>query len=441
MRARVLPNEVHEILKIARARCSNPGRFVCEAALFEILSLTKHSKKLRRFLYPSTSLCSIGELTVCGEVFELMMKKALYSLVFLLLTGTYVYGQAANNPDVIVFKDGEKLIGHLVSTKGGSVVFKSDAAGQVTVDWSKIQELRTSEKFAVIPTGVELKGKRDQNKVSQGTITATDQQVQVNTGAPAPQTVPTKNVAQMVEEANFERAFTERGFFGGWIGGASGGVAYTDSTQSSENFSGAVNLSRPVPGVDWLDPRSNTLLSFNGAYGKISEAGTPSVKTALYHAGIEQDFYANSRLFFFGQALFDHNYSQGLNLQQDYGGGLGFVVFKRANSEFDVKASVDYINQQFQVSSQNKSLIGSVFGENYTVKFFHGIVFSEKGGYTPAWNDTTAYSAFANAALTFPVYHRLGFTIGGLDTYLNDPPVGFKKNSFTLTLGATYSFQ
>lgn len=371
-----------------------------------------------------------------------MMKRTIYALVFSMVTAMYLYGQAASKePDVIVFKDGEKLIGHLVSAKGSSVVFKSDAAGEVTVDWNKIQELRSSEKFAAIPAGVELRGKQDINKVAQGTVTATDQQVQLNTGAPAPQSMPTKNVAQLVEEANFQRAFTERGVFGGWIGGGSAGIAYTDSTQSSENFSGAVNLSRPVPGVDWLDPRSNTQLTFTGAYGKISEAGTPSVKTALYHAGFEQDFYANSRLFFFGQALFDHNYSQGLDLQQDYGGGIGFVVFKKPNSELDVKASLDYIDQRFAISSQNKSLIGSVFGENYTYKFAHGILFSEKGGFIPAWNDTSAYSAYANAALTFPVYHRLGFTIGGLDMYLNDPPIGFKKNSFTLTLGASYSLQ
>jgi len=39
----------------------------------------------------------------------------------------------------------------------------------------------------------------------------------------------------------------------------------------------------------------------------------------------------------------------------------------------------------------------------------------------------------------FPVYHRLGFTVGVVDNYVNDAPIGFKKNSFSFTLGATYS--
>lgn len=67
-----------------------------------------------------------------------------------------LYAQAPNSgtkprPDVLVFVDGEKLIGHLERASGSSVVFKSDMAGEVTVEWSKIQELRSPQKFAAIP--------------------------------------------------------------------------------------------------------------------------------------------------------------------------------------------------------------------------------------------------------------------------------------------------
>ena len=43
--------------------------------------------------------------------------------------------------------------------------------------------------------------------------------------------------------------------------------------------------------------------------------------------------------------------------------------------------------------------------------FAHGILLNEQAGITPAWTDTNAYSAFASAALTFPIYHRFGFTL------------------------------
>ena len=190
-----------------------------------------------------------------------------------------------------------------------------------------------------------------------------------------------------------------------------------------------------------MDLRSRTILDFNEAYGKLTQPGSPALKTSLFHAGAEQDWYLSSRLFVFGQAIFDHSFSQGLDLQQTYGGGLGFVVFKREKQELDFKASVDYIDYQFANSSLNKHLFGSIFGETYVRTFTHGILLNEQAGITPAWTDTSAYSAFASAALTFPVYRHFGLTLGALDNFLNIPPPGFKKNSFQFTAGATYSFQ
>jgi hypothetical protein len=41
----------------------------------------------------------------------------------------------------------------------------------------------------------------------------------------------------------------------------------------------------------------------------------------------------------------------------------------------------------------------------------------------------------------FPTYKRLGFTVGTVDAYLNDPAAGSKKNSFQFTGGITYSLK
>jgi hypothetical protein len=99
------------------------------------------------------------------------------------------------------------------------------------------------------------------------------------------------------------------------------------------------------------------------------------------------------------------------------------------------------LNQVQRWAAHTTNLIGSIFGESYSERFAHGILFNEQAGVAPAWNDTSAYSAFASAAFTFPVYHRFGLTLGALDNYLNNPPPAFNKNSSQFTLSATYSFQ
>jgi hypothetical protein len=342
--------------------------------------------------------------------------------------------------DVLIFADGEKLIGHLERATNVAVVFKSDMAGEVTVEWSKIQEIRSPQKFAAIPKNVKLRRREDTSNVPEGTIAGTAKQVEVTRSPEAPpQTVATGDLAQLVPLPDFEKAFQRAGFTEGWAGGATAGISLTEATQTDQTFTAAVNLVRAAPSENWLDARSRTIFDYNEAYSKLTQPGSPAVKTSLFHSDVEQDWYFSPRVFAFGQAMFDHNVSQGLDLQQTYGGGIGLVVLKTTKQEFDFKASVDYIDQQFETALLNKKLVGSIFGETYVQKFVHGIVLNEQGGVTPSWNNTNAYSAFASAGLTFPVYHHFGLTLGALDDFLNDPPPGFKKNSFQFTVGATYS--
>ena len=361
---------------------------------------------------------------------------ALY-IAFLLLLTVGAPGQSA--PDVLIFVNGDRLAGHVVRASGAAVVFKSEMAGELTIDWSKIQELRSEQKFAVIPKHVRLRGREDAASVPQGAIVMTAQQIRI--AAAPPQTLPVGDVGNMVDQASFEKALTRSTFLHGWRGGATGGLSLTEATQKSQTFTAAVSLVRSVPAEAWLDTRSRTTLDFNQAYGKLTQPGAPAIKTSLYHLGLEQSWFLSPRLFAFGQAVLDHSFSQGLSLQQTYGGGLGVVVIRRAHQELDFKASADYINQRFNAPGRNKSLIGSIFGETYLRTMAHGILLNEQAGLTPAWNEPKAYSAFASASLTFPVYRRLGLTLGTLDNFLNDPPPGFRKNSFQFTAGATYSLQ
>lgn len=351
-----------------------------------------------------------------------------------------LYAQTNANADTLILTDGEKLIGQLQGATDTSVVFKSNFAGQFTVDWSKVQELHSSRNFAAIPKGAKLRHREDTKTIPQGTVAANGPQLQIQPAQGNTQTVPVASMSNLVEADALQHAFTHTSFFSGWKGGATAGLSLTEATQKDQTVTAAVNMVRAVPGVNWLDVRSRTIFDFNEAYGKLSQPNTPNIKTSLYHLDAEQDWYLSPRLFAFGSLALDHSFSQGLDLQQTYGGGVGVVVIKTAKQELDFKASADYINQQFTNSLLNKKLFGSIFGETYVRTFAHKILLNEQAGITPAWNNTSAYSAFASAGLTFPVYHHFGLTLGALDNFLNDPPPGFRKNSFQFTLGATYSF-
>jgi hypothetical protein len=345
-------------------------------------------------------------------------------------------------PDVLIFTDGEKLIGRLESAKGDSIVFKSDMAGEVTVAWSKIQELRTSHPFAVIGKNVKLGRHKDVSQVPEGNVVMTDRKIAVQSAAGVPPTVPVADAAFVVAQPDFEKAINhEAGFLQDWRGTVTAGASLVQATQDARTFTGGIALARTDPAESWLNPSNRTLFDFSASYGKVSQPGLPDIKTAIYHGDAEQDKYVSPRVFVFGQAAFDHNYSQGLDLQQMYGGGLGWTAYKTGAAELDVKAAMSYIHQSFSESASNQSLVGSTFAEIYTRKFQHGILLNEQISATPAWNDTSAYFATGSISLTLPVHKRLAVSIGSLDTFLNDPPPGFRKNSFQFTAGLTYALK
>jgi hypothetical protein len=352
-----------------------------------------------------------------------------------------LHAQAAKpEPDVVVFPNGEKVIGHFESFMGGTAKFKSDTLGEITIDLSKVQELHTSEKFAVIGKNVKLAKNERDGQIPLGTISISNQTVNVNPGDGQPaKSVPVGDLSDIVDEASFDQAFHHARFYQKWNGAIAFGSSIVEATQNSVSFNTSVSLVRAIPTEDWLPPRNRTTLDFSDSYGKVTQPGTPEVKTSIYHADAERDQYFTSRVYALGAIAFDHNFSQGLDLQQLYGGGIGWSAIHRSNETLDFKGSIDYEKQQFEVSSENQNLLDSVFAQFYTLKFAHGIALAEQLSASPAWTNTRAYSAYGSVGIVFPVYKRLGFNANVIDSFLNNPPPSFKKNSVQFTTGLSYT--
>ncbi|HWX38537.1 MAG TPA: DUF481 domain-containing protein [Candidatus Sulfotelmatobacter sp.] len=376
-----------------------------------------------------------------AQVSAARQRAAIASLSLVFLAAPGVRSQASKpEPDTVVFPNGEKLIGHFEGFIGGSAKFKSDTMGEITIDLSKVQELRTSQKYAVIKKDVRLaRGDKD-GMIPLGTLTVTNKTVQVDPGGGKPsETIAEGDLGNVVDEASFHKAFGHPNILQDWGGEASVGVSLVEATQNSVSFNSSIALIRAIPTAGWLEPRNRSLLDFSDSYGKVTQPGTPEVKTSIFHAGAERDEYFSPRVYALGAVAFDHNFSQGLNLQQLYGGGFGWSVIHRDKESLDLKGSVDYEKQQFQTASQDQNLIDSVFSEIYAVKFAKGIALNEVFAASPAWNNTRAYSIYTTVGITFPVYKGFGFTANVIDSFLNDPPTGFKKNSMQFTTGLSYA--
>jgi len=365
-------------------------------------------------------------------------------------------------PDVLVLSDGDTLHGKFVSEVGGKVTFHTDSLGDVTLTWDKIKELHTAEPFVVLDKTVKLRGKRTVRNLPSGTLEVTSQAVTVHpaNGAPAPP-IPVADAAYVVDQPTLEKqVYHQPSFFAGWNGSATAGATLVSATQNQYTVSGAIGLVRVVPTVSWLNSRDRTSADFSGSFGRITQpayvipatgatVAAENIKSSITHFDAERDEYFSPRVYALGQAAFDHNYSQDLQLQQIYGGGIGWTVIKAPKQDLDLKGTIQYEKQAFLTTpgstpSPDQNLVGSTFAANY-IRHSKLFTYTQVLEFIPAYNTPSAYSATETDTFAFPAYKSLSFSVGTLDTYLNDPPLGAeppsKRNSFQFTMGLTYAIK
>lgn len=358
-------------------------------------------------------------------------------------------------PDVIIFTNGDQLSGTFVREVGGTVAFHSDIVGDINIPWDKIKELRTGTKLVVLDKSFTPKRHQLPANTPIGTVTIADQMITVHPDNNAMiQPIPVKDAQFIIDENTMHKQLVGHpSFFQGWNGPLTAGATIVQATQKQYTFNGAVALARVVPTVNWLNPSNRTTVDFIGSYGKITQQAYISegvfypatdTKSAIYHADAERDEYFSPRVYVLGQVAFDHNFSQGLDLQQIYGGGIGWTVIKRPKQELDLKGTVQYEKQTFinATDGVNQNLIGSTFGGTYLLKLPRDMAFSQAVAYIPAYNNVRAYSVNETDTLVIPFYKNVGFSIGTIDSYLNNPPPALpptKRNSFQFTFGASYT--
>ena len=366
--------------------------------------------------------------------------------------------------DTLVFSNGDSIKGKLVSANNTGVTFHSDMAGDLTISWDKIKTVDAMEKFAIIKQRQKVSRKTPRADVPEGTVAISDKSVKVTTPG-GTTTISTSDTQAIVDAPTFEKTvFHEPGLTHGYTGALTLGISDVQSTQTAETFNGALTLVRTIPNAAWISPRNKTIFDASAVYGLQTQKANPalgtvysSVKTNILHGDLERDQYLSPRFYYLGYGSADHNYAQGLALQDIFGGGFGYTVIKDKLQELDIKTDLHYEQQRFTpsiaptVSTPNNNLIGMDFSEMYMRKLPKGLVLNETGVVTPAFNNATASASVPNPGhpfssdftgeIVFPVYKNLGFNAGVIDNYLSDPAPGFNNNSFQFNIGATYSFK
>jgi putative salt-induced outer membrane protein YdiY len=328
--------------------------------------------------------------------------------------------------DQIVLKNGDRLTGTIEQSDGKALVIKTEFAGEVTVDWSAVQEITSSQALHMTLSD---------GKTVSGTVTTSDGNFAVATANAGTVTEPKDSVSKIFGEAQqaaYEKSL-HPGLLEGWQGGANVGFGLTRGNSETKNLALAFTADRKTL-HDHLGLYTNSVYAANDAPG-----ATPSTTANAVQGGIRYDHDFTPRVFGYVGADFQTDALQTLDLRSVFGGGLGLHVIKNERTTLDLLGGINYTREKYSLLP-SRSFAAASIGEELNQKLGKNTVLVQKLYFFPNLNETGEYRATFNLGTVTKISKWLGWQNAFGDIYVTNPPAGAKQNDILLTTGLNFSF-
>jgi hypothetical protein len=342
--------------------------------------------------------------------------------------------------DQVSLKNGDRLTGAIVKSDAKTLVLKTEAAGEVTLQWSSIDAITSTQ-----PLHVGLAG----GQMVVGPVTTKDGQLQITTTTAGVVTA-AKDSVQVIRSDSEEVAYDaamERlqhphlGDF--WSGTLDTGLSLTRGNSATLSYTLA---GRAVRQTD----RDKITVYTTAVYGKNDTTSPSQVIAHQITGGVRADINFRPRWFAFAATDFNSNALQNLNLQNVVDGGIGGHLIKTKNTQFDVFAGAGY-NQEFfgaytlppaitvfpAVTQRNAEANA---GEQFDTKLGSRSTFSETFNYFPNLSGPSGYRYTFNTVLSTAISRWLGWQFSLNDNFISNPPTGIKGNDLILSTGLRLTF-
>ena len=342
--------------------------------------------------------------------------------------------------DQVTLKNGDRLTGTVVKSDGKTLVLHTDAAGDVTIQFAAIQEIKTDQELHV-----SLKG----GKTAVGPVTTTDGKIEIATKTAGTVEAAKDDVTLIrndAEQLAYDKSL-HPGLKHGWNGGANVGFSIARGNSQTENLALAFNAVHPTL-------NDKITLYASSIYTK-NDLATPSLAANLEQGGLRYDRNINPRLFAFAGADFMSNALQFLDLRAAYGAGFGYHAIKSDNTTLNFLGGLNYTHETYSNGPVNtpvtvpptyvsygktNKFAALTLGEELNHKLGKNTVVTQNLYFFPDLQDTSQYRGTFSLGTVTKISKRFGWQNQFGDIYVSNPPTGAKKNDLVLTTGLNFSF-
>ena len=344
--------------------------------------------------------------------------------------------------DQVTLKNGDRLTGTVVKSDGKELVLHTDAAGDITLKFDAIQEIKTDAELHVTVKG---------GKTAVGPVTTTDGKLEVATKTAGTVEVPKADVTLIRSEAE-QQAYEKSlhpGLMHGWNGGINVGFSVARGNSQTENLALAFNAVHPS--------LHDKITLYASSINTTNDLANPSTVANLEQGGLRYDRDVRPKLFVFGAGDFMANALQFLDLRQVYTGGFGFHAIKSDRTILDFLGGLNYTHETYSngtllvpAAPPNPAIYESygktnkfaalTLGEELNTKLGKSTVLTQNVGFFPDLQQTGEYRFTFNLGTVTKFNKWLGWQNQFGDIYVSNPPTGSKSNDVIFTTGLNISF-
>ncbi len=239
---------------------------------------------------------------------------------------------AASFADQITLKNGDRLTGTVVKSDGKTIVLHTDAAGDVTLKFDAVQEIKTDQELHV-----SLKG----GKTAVGPVTTSDGKIEIATKTGGTVEAAKDDVTLIrndAEQTAYDKSL-HPGLMHGWEGGVNVGFSVARGNSQTENLALAFNAIHPT--------LNDKITLYTSAIDTKNDLASPSTVANLVQGGLRYDRNVSSRVFVFGAGDFMSNALQYLDLRAVYTGGFGYHAIKTETTTLDFLGGLNYTHETY----------------------------------------------------------------------------------------------
>lgn len=347
--------------------------------------------------------------------------------VVLLMAGTA-------RADTVIMANGDGFTGTIVGFDGKQLTLKlayagpATASGLVTVQWSAVRQVTSSEPiFVVTSQGMTING--------MVTTDAGDLVVTPSTGAPV--RIPLANVttirSQAVETA-YEKSL-HPGLLESWRTTAALGFALARGNSRTTNLNLAFNAGRATL-HDQFTAYATSVYASSGL--TVAPGVTAGVTANEITGGARYQHDIRDRAFAYTSADFVYNELQFLNLRSILGVGAGYHVIKQPKTMLDFFAGGNYTRESYSTGIL-RSVAAATVGDTFTHQW-NSTSINQTFEVYPQLGPLGPYRFAFNMTLATKIRAWLGWqnTLG--DLYISDPIPGTVANDLVFSTGINVTF-